>query len=206
MIYFQLGSVDLERVTASLATSRRTAPPTFAWIVDLVQSTEGVGFSDLLARLLGPATTVEEAVSALWEQASVRSAPSAEKEWGEVEERVNLALEVGNLGIRRGQAGRLEEAIVAFQQAVDIYRELTKEHPEVFLPDLAKSLSNLSTPFSELRRFGEALGIAREAVALYRELSVKDRRRHRPDIASACHNLGACLADLGRHDEAVAAF
>jgi len=48
--------------------------------------------------------------------------------------------------------GRREEALVATQDAVDLYRELAKTRPEAFSPDLAMSLGALG---SIHKRFGE---------------------------------------------------
>jgi tetratricopeptide (TPR) repeat protein len=43
--------------------------------------------------------------------------------------------------------GRRAEALQATQEAVDLYRRLAAQHPDAFLPDLARSLHNLGAGF-----------------------------------------------------------
>ena len=46
-----------------------------------------------------------------------------------------------NLSVRLRDLGRREEALVAIQEAVGIYRELAAARPDAFRPDLASSLN-----------------------------------------------------------------
>jgi len=52
-------------------------------------------------------------------------------------------LSLNNLGNRLSNLGRLDEALAASQEAVAIRRRLAENHPNAFLPNLARSLGGL---------------------------------------------------------------
>src|SRR6185295_18664894 len=60
------------------------------------------------------------------------------------------AAALSNLVTAQAMAGSRERALHSGQQAVDLYRTLAAERPEVFQPDLASSLNNLATMLSDL--------------------------------------------------------
>jgi tetratricopeptide (TPR) repeat protein len=101
--------------------------------------------------------------------------------------------------------GRREEALKAAQGALDIYRELVKDRPDAFLPDLAGSLNNLGNTLSELGRREEALQTAQKALDIYRRLAKDRPDAFLPDLAGSLNNLGNTLSELGRREEALKA-
>ncbi len=80
---------------------------------------------------------------------------------GQLEELSRMA---SNLGVRLHALGRLEEALEAAREAVDIRRRLAASRPDAFLPGLALSLNNLGCDLGALGRREEALEAAEEAV------------------------------------------
>ncbi|MBF0629449.1 MAG: tetratricopeptide repeat protein [Magnetococcales bacterium] len=121
------------------------------------------------------------------------------------EREIKLGTHLSYLGYRLSNLGRHEEALAAAEEAVAIYRNLSAARPEVFRPDLARSLNSLGNRLSVLGRLGEALAAAGEAVAIHRDLSVAHPEAFLPDLAMTLDILGFSLGDLGRHDEALAA-
>ncbi len=81
-----------------------------------------------------------------------------------------LARLANNLGNRYSDLGRREEALQAAIEAVEIYRKLSAERPDAFLPDLAMSLNNLGNRYSDLGRREEAFDAAEEAVRTFAPL------------------------------------
>jgi len=75
------------------------------------------------------------------------------------------AAAVGQLGIRYSNLNRREDALKASEEAVDIYRALAKDRPDVFRPDLASSLSVMSDVLAAMERNAEAAKAAQEAFA-----------------------------------------
>lgn len=109
------------------------------------------------------------------------------------------------LGLALSLAGRRKEALVATQDAVRAYRELARQQPEVFLPDLAASLSNLGNFLSTVARWEEALAATQEAVSIRRELARQQPDAFLPDLTKSLNNLGNRLSEVGHRDEALAA-
>jgi len=102
--------------------------------------------------------------------------------------------------------GDLLSALMHQREGQNAYRELAQQHPEVFLPSLARSLNDLSVMLSELGRREEALTAAQEAVELYRQLAAQHPQAFLPDLAMSLGAYGSVLLDLGRAREAHEAF
>lgn len=116
-----------------------------------------------------------------------------------------LADSLSNLGVRLGYLGRLEEGLVADQEAIDIKRRLAQLRPDDFLPGLATSLNNVGGHLSELGRHKEAFAASQEAVDIRRRLAQAQHARFLPELAMSLSNLGINLTHLDRLEEALAA-
>ena len=64
-----------------------------------------------------------------------------------------------------------------------MYRELVRDQPDRYIPELAYSLNNHALTLRDLGRLGSALAAAEEAVALFRELARDHPDRYIPDLA-----------------------
>ena len=99
----------------------------------------------------------------------------------------------GNLSVRHSELGQREAALSAAQEAVELYRKLSRERPDAFTPDLAGSLNNLAKMLSDLGQREAALSTAQEAVELYRKLSRERPDAFTPDLARSLGALGQIL-------------
>lgn len=118
----------------------------------------------------------------------------------------NLAEMAGlsnDLGLRLGDLGRHEEALVPSQKAVEDFRILAHRNPSKFLPSLAMSLNNLGVRLRKLGRRNDALAPLFESVAIRRMLSQQYPEVFRRELAGSLSNLGALLGELGRHVDAI---
>ncbi|MGV6815829.1 MAG: tetratricopeptide repeat protein, partial [Thiotrichales bacterium] len=93
----------------------------------------------------------------------------------------------------------------AAQEAADLYRELTRDRPDAFAPDLAMSLNNLANRLSDLGQREAALSAAQEAVTLRRELARDRPDAFTPDLAMSLHTLANRLSALGQREAALRA-
>lgn len=95
-------------------------------------------------------------------------------------------IESASVYLTKGNAliflGRKDEAIVAYEKALDIK------------PDYAEACYNKGVALGDLGRMDEAI------VAFEKSLEIK------PDYADAWNNKGFVLGDLGRKDEALVAY
>jgi protein O-mannosyl-transferase len=108
---------------------------------------------------------------------------SLETLWGDaLAKNPNAWLAHNNLGVASGQAGRLQEAIGHFEQALRIK------------PDYAEAHYNLGNALSQEGKLEDAIGHWEQAV------------RIKPGYAEAHYNLGGTLARLGKVQEAIMHF
>jgi tetratricopeptide (TPR) repeat protein len=114
-----------------------------------------------------------------------------------------VALMLGHLGDRLADADRLEEALVAYDDAVGAYRNVV-DRQEHYGHYLAVVLGDHSSVLVRLGRFEEALQKARESRRL---LTPSDStERHLKDVAYAINAEAGALAGLVRHNEALKAY
>jgi tetratricopeptide (TPR) repeat protein len=110
------------------------------------------------------------------------------------------------LSITLAEIGRREEALSVAEGGVTILRELTRTHPDRYLPDLASSLSDQARRLSALGRPEPALAAVEEALAIHRELAKGRPDIYLPGLADTLNNQANRLSDLGRREEALAAI
>jgi tetratricopeptide (TPR) repeat protein len=123
-----------------------------------------------------------------------RPPPSSEDE-ATNRERARL---LHNAGKRLSDLGRREEALQAFQEAVEIRRRLAVQRPDAFLPALAASLTGLGVLLSALGRREEALQATAEAVRLTLPLVARYPRAFLDRLRSRLQNLRQRCAESGQ--------
>jgi tetratricopeptide (TPR) repeat protein len=101
------------------------------------------------------------------------------------------AMLLNNVAIVYANTGRYEQAIVAYTEAISVYRSLHKE------AELAIALGNLGAVYYSQGRYKEALDHYQQSLEIKRQIG---------DIAGMANtlgNLGIVYADQGRYDEAI---
>src|SRR5262249_46867868 len=81
-----------------------------------------------------------------------------------------LAASLANTANALAHEGRLAEALLAAEQAVQLFRELVATDGDSYLPTLAMSVNNLAIRLGEAGRLADALAAAEESVQLRRQL------------------------------------
>ncbi|KIM71952.1 hypothetical protein PILCRDRAFT_16576, partial [Piloderma croceum F 1598] len=108
----------------------------------------------------------------------------------------NHSLCLSNLGHR-------EHALEVIQEAVNLQRKLAADLPDVFNPDLARSLHDHSVYLSDLDHREHALEVIQEAVNLQQKLAADRPDVFNPDLAWSLHGLSFCLSNLGHRERAL---
>ncbi|SEH03974.1 Tetratricopeptide repeat-containing protein [Nonomuraea solani] len=106
------------------------------------------------------------------------------------EAELSLCAGLYNLGSDLHDLNRVEEALAAGFEAVEIARR----HEDA-APRLALALNNTSCVLADLNRQEEAAEAAREAVTLLTTLAAADPEEHEPTLALALHTLGVSAPD-----------
>jgi tetratricopeptide (TPR) repeat protein len=115
------------------------------------------------------------------------------------------ARQLNRFGIVLSNLGQHKDAYTATQESVNLFRDLARDDPQAFNPDLANSLNNLSSRFRRLGQHEEALTVAQEAVNMLRKLVQVNPQAFIPDLATSLNSLGLRFGNLERREEALAA-
>jgi hypothetical protein len=83
---------------------------------------------------------------------------------------------LNNHGANLAGVGRHEEALLTYEESVNVSRELAAQNSDSFLLVLASSLTNMGIKLRELGRSEEGLRASEEATEICRQLA-----RHRPE-------------------------
>ena len=99
----------------------------------------------------------------------------------------------------------MKEAEAAYQEALDISRQLAKTNPAAYQPDVAMTLNNLGVLYYTTQRLKEAEAAFQEALDSYRQLAKTNPAAYQPYVAATLNNLANLYSDTQRLKEAEAA-
>jgi tetratricopeptide (TPR) repeat protein len=117
-----------------------------------------------------------------------------------------VATTLNNLGVLHHDQHQMDDARQAYEEALKIRRELARENPETYLPDVAMTLNNLGNVHRDQNRMDDARQAYEEALKAYRELARKDPENYLPYVAMTLNNLGILHCDQKRMDDARQAY
>jgi tetratricopeptide (TPR) repeat protein len=96
-----------------------------------------------------------------------------------------LAESLNMYGIILSGLGKIKDALKVSKEATQVYRELVSIQPDMYLQDLAGSLSNLEMFYGMLGRLEDALKASKEVTQIYRELANIQPRVHPPELTGS---------------------
>lgn len=109
---------------------------------------------------------------------------------------------LNNLGNLDRMENRLTDARADDQAAIVIYRQLSKQNPEVYLPYLAVTLSNLGSVERRQSNLDEARKDYEESLQINRELAQRDANKYLPNVAMVLNEYGVLNASQNRMEQA----
>ena len=83
----------------------------------------------------------------------------------------------------------MEAAREGFEKALRIRREMAKGNPDVYLPDVAETLSNLAVLDQEEHQVESGRKGYKEALGIYEQLAAQNSDRFRPEVAKVRESL-----------------
>lgn len=119
---------------------------------------------------------------------------------------VHVASVQNNLGNLYRDENRTLLAREAYDEALAIYRTLSKGKPDVYLPYVATILNNIGILDSTENRKSEARRAYDEALAIDRQLAQKKPDLYLGVVASTLNNLGILHSEESRRSEARLAY
>ena len=87
-----------------------------------------------------------------------------------------------------------EKARCHYEEALQILRELTKQNPEEYKPDVAKILNSLGVLLRDTNDLKKAQDYYEEALQIHRELAQQNPEAYLPKVATSLNNLGNLLS------------
>jgi tetratricopeptide (TPR) repeat protein len=106
------------------------------------------------------------------------------------------------LGIGFSSLENFDDARIACNKAISIYRILVEAEPHTYLPDLAMALNCLGNLSIKIGKFSDALSYCEQAVDIRRALAKKDPEAYLLDLMMSLNNLGALFYHLRKFSEA----
>ena len=95
-----------------------------------------------------------------------------------------------------------EKARCHYEEALQILRELTKQNPEEYKPDVAKILNNLGVLLRDTNDLKKAQDYYEEALQICRELAQQNPEAYEPEVAMSLQNLTILYPSLGKKEDA----
>ena len=118
----------------------------------------------------------------------------------------SAAATLNNLANLYSATQRMRDAELAYDEALLMYRQLAKENPKAYLPDMARILNNLANLHSAAQRMRNAELAYDEALLMFRPLAKENPKAYLPDVANTLNNLAGLYIDTQRMREAELAY
>jgi len=113
-----------------------------------------------------------------------------------------IAMTLNNLAMLNGDQNRPEAARKGYEEGLKIYRDLAKNSPDTYPPDVAITLNNLAILDRAQNRQEAARKGFEEALKISRELAQKNPDTYLPDVARTVNNLAVLDGEQNRPEEA----
>ena len=95
-----------------------------------------------------------------------------------------------------------EKARRHYEEVLQALRELAKQNPEEYKPDVATTLNNLGSLLRATNDLKKAQDYYEEALQIRRELREKNPEAYKPNVATTLNNLGNLLNDTNNFKQA----
>ena len=116
--------------------------------------------------------------------------------------RWDKARTLNNLGNLDRMQNRLDEARQHDEAALNIYRQLARQNPDVYLPYLAVTLSNLGSTERLQNHLEAAQTDYDESLRINRQLAEQDPAKYLPNVAMILNEYGLVAASQNRTEAA----
>ena len=89
-----------------------------------------------------------------------------------------------------------------YEKALRMYRKLSEQNPEAYMPNIATTLNNLGILLKNTNELEQARTYYEEALEIRRELSEQNPEAYKPAVARSLNNLGILLKDTNELEKA----
>jgi tetratricopeptide (TPR) repeat protein len=110
---------------------------------------------------------------------------------------------LNNLGLLHWDSNEYEKGLAECLEALEIFKMLSKDNEEKYLPQVAGGLNNVAMFYGELNDSSKALQGYEEALEIYRRLAEKSPV-YLFDVAKLLSNVGTINTEMKAHEQALA--
>lgn len=110
---------------------------------------------------------------------------------------------LNNLGLLHWDSNEFVKGLAECEEALTIYRNLSKDDPSRYLPEVAGALNNIAMLRNDLGESAKALSECEEVLRIYRGLAARSPRDYLFDVAKVLSNLGAFNTGRKKHKAAL---
>ena len=114
----------------------------------------------------------------------------------------DVATTLNNLATLHYFLNQYTTAEKEYLEALDIFRKLAKENPDVYLGDVASMLNNLGAMHKDLSQYTTAEKEYQEALNIFRKLAKENPDVYLGNVAMTLNNLGILHSDLNQYADA----
>ena len=93
-----------------------------------------------------------------------------------------------------------------YEKALHAFRELSKQSPEIYKPNVVITLNNLGSLLCNVGELKQARAYYEEALQICQALAGKSPELYRPNVAMTLNNLGILLEDINELKQAQACY
>ena len=122
---------------------------------------------------------------------------------------INLAPTIGhhfNYAHLLQSLNDFKKAKTLYEKVLQELRELSKQNPEAYKPDVAMTLNNLGTLFSDTNKLKQAQAHYEEALKLYQDLAKQNPEAYNSYVAMTLNNLVILYLELKKKGDAEKAY
>ncbi|MGC2235267.1 MAG: tetratricopeptide repeat protein [Pyrinomonadaceae bacterium] len=112
------------------------------------------------------------------------------------------AMTLNNLANLHRNQNEYEKAPNEYEEALKIYRNLAKNNPQAFLPDVAMTLNNLAILHRNQNEYEKASNEYEEALGIRRNLAKNNPQAFLPKVAMTLNNLANLHRNQNEHEKA----
>ena len=113
---------------------------------------------------------------------------------------------LNNLGILQKTKNEIEKAEIAYEESLEIYRNLAVVNPQTYMSYVAMTLNNLGILQKNKKEIGKARKNYQETLEIYKNLAVDNPQNFLPYVARTLNNLANLYTIINKFAKAEEAY
>ncbi|MEO0583343.1 MAG: tetratricopeptide repeat protein, partial [Bacteroidota bacterium] len=113
---------------------------------------------------------------------------------------------LNNMGLTLINQNDYQQGMPAYEEALKIYRRLTQNKPEVYLPYFAHTLNNIGVAYKKQDNYQSGMPAFQEALNTYKKLAQNNPELYLPYVPGTLNNIGIAFIDQNDYQRGMSAY